>query len=84
MRKTSTGSEPGSPMVPSSPKPQSPSTPPFGDQEEVYKSLRRTTAEIQNYSFETLGMLSEYSGFLVSKYLTLVLFTFYVIFWLFK
>ncbi|ERL88765.1 hypothetical protein D910_06147 [Dendroctonus ponderosae] len=56
MRKTSTGSEPGSPMVPSSPKPpQSPSTPPFGDQEEVYKSLRRTTAEIQNYSFETLG-----------------------------
>ncbi|XP_066245678.1 CLIP-associating protein 1-A isoform X2 [Euwallacea similis] len=61
MRKTSTGSEPTSPMIPSSPmipgspKPPSPGTPTFGDQEEVYKSLRRTTAEIQNYSFETLG-----------------------------
>ncbi|CAH1123842.1 unnamed protein product [Ceutorhynchus assimilis] len=56
VRKTSTSSEPGSPLVARSPKPAgSPGTPPFGDQEEVYKSLRRTTAEIQNYSFETLG-----------------------------
>ncbi|XP_030763288.1 CLIP-associating protein 1-B isoform X8 [Sitophilus oryzae] len=55
MRKTSTSSEPSSPMISGSPKPLSPGTPPFGDQEEVYKSLRRTTAEIQNYSFETLG-----------------------------
>ncbi|XP_076259118.1 CLIP-associating protein isoform X32 [Rhynchophorus ferrugineus] len=55
MRKTSNSSEPSSPMISGSPKPLSPSTPPFGDQEDVYKSLRRTTAEIQNYSFETLG-----------------------------
>ncbi|XP_060519972.1 CLIP-associating protein isoform X2 [Cylas formicarius] len=55
MRRTSTGSDPSSPMVSSSPKPLSPGITPFGDQEDVYKSLRRTTAEIQNYSFETLG-----------------------------
>ncbi|XP_076259115.1 CLIP-associating protein isoform X29 [Rhynchophorus ferrugineus] len=58
MRKTSNSSEPSSPMISGSPKPLSPSTPPFGDQEDVYKSLRRTTAEIQNYSFETLGIFS--------------------------
>ncbi|KAL1513059.1 hypothetical protein ABEB36_002537 [Hypothenemus hampei] len=65
MRKTSTSSEPGSPMGSGdksfvSPKASSPGTPPYGvntfaQQEEVYRSLRRTTAEIQNYSFETLG-----------------------------
>ncbi|XP_050313911.1 CLIP-associating protein 1-A isoform X2 [Anthonomus grandis grandis] len=56
MRKTSTGSDPGSPIQASmSPKPLSPGSPPFSDQDDVYKSLRRTTAEIQNYSFETLG-----------------------------
>lgn len=60
MRKTSTSSEPGSPLIPASPKPLSPGTPTFGDQEEVYKSLRRTTAEIQSYSFETLGKSSKY------------------------
>lgn len=58
MRKSSTGSEPGSPLVSISPKPMSPSTPPMRDgldQEEIYRNLRKTTAEIQNYSFETLG-----------------------------
>ncbi|KAJ8972441.1 hypothetical protein NQ317_000032 [Molorchus minor] len=58
MRKSSTGSEPGSPMVMGSPKPLSPGTSPLRDgldQEEIYRSLRKTTAEIQNYSFETLG-----------------------------
>ncbi|KAK9739077.1 hypothetical protein QE152_g9289 [Popillia japonica] len=58
MRKSSTGSEPGSPLVGSSPKALSPSSPPKHDdfnQEEIYKSLRKTTAEIQNYSYETLG-----------------------------
>ncbi|KAJ8925598.1 hypothetical protein NQ315_009438 [Exocentrus adspersus] len=58
MRKSSTGSEPGSPMVMGSPKPLSPGVSPLRDgldQEEIYRSLRRTTAEIQNYSFETLG-----------------------------
>ncbi|XP_076259114.1 CLIP-associating protein isoform X28 [Rhynchophorus ferrugineus] len=62
MRKTSNSSEPSSPMISGSPKPLSPSTPPFGDQEDVYKSLRRTTAEIQNYSFETLGRSRIFSG----------------------
>lgn len=53
MRKSSTGSEPGSPMITGSP-----STPPLKhglDQEEIYRSLRKTTAEIQNYSYEALG-----------------------------
>lgn len=58
MRKSSTGSEPGSPLVTASPKQQlSPGISPIRDgldQEEIYKSLRKTTAEIQNYSFETL------------------------------
>ncbi|XP_063908191.1 CLIP-associating protein isoform X3 [Zophobas morio] len=58
MRKNSTGSEPGSPLVNPSPKTLSPGTPPLReglDQEEIYRSLRKTTAEIQNYSYETLG-----------------------------
>ncbi|KAJ8951227.1 hypothetical protein NQ318_010255 [Aromia moschata] len=58
MRKSSTGSEPGSPMAMGSPKPLSPGMSPLRDgldQEEIYRSLRKTTAEIQNYSFETLG-----------------------------
>ncbi|CAG9837434.1 unnamed protein product [Diabrotica balteata] len=58
MRKSSTGSEPGSPMTMGSPKPLSPGISPFReglDQEEFHRRLRRTTAEIQNYSFETLG-----------------------------
>ncbi|CAG9813465.1 unnamed protein product [Phaedon cochleariae] len=59
MRKSSTGSEPGSPMAAAgSPKCLSPGVSPLRDgpdQEEVYRSLRRTTAEIQNYSFETSG-----------------------------
>ncbi|XP_068894094.1 CLIP-associating protein 1-A isoform X5 [Tenebrio molitor] len=59
MRKNSTGSEPGSPLVNASPKTLSPGTPPLRgeglDQEEIYRSLRKTTAEIQNYSYETLG-----------------------------
>lgn len=63
MRKNSTGSEPGSPLAAASPKILSPGTPPTHrggggdglDQEEVYRSLRKTTAEIQNYSYETLG-----------------------------
>lgn len=58
MRKSSTGSEPGSPLVMGSPKPLSPGVSPLRDgldQEEIYRSLRKTTAEIQNYSFETLG-----------------------------
>lgn len=60
VRKSSPGSEPGSPVVGGSPKPLSPQTQNArGDdlnQEEIYRSLRRTTAEIQNYSFEGLGM----------------------------
>ncbi|EFA05834.1 CLIP-associating protein isoform X6 [Tribolium castaneum] len=58
MRKNSTGSEPGSPSVNASPKTLSPGTPPLReglDQEEIYRSLRKTTAEIQNYSYETLS-----------------------------
>lgn len=58
MRKSSAGSEPGSPLVGSSPKTLSPTSPHHHDvinQEEIYKSLRKTTAEIQNYSYETLG-----------------------------
>lgn len=59
LRKSSTGSEPGSPLVGSSPKALSPTTPTARmddfNQEEIYKSLRKTTAEIQNYSYETLG-----------------------------
>lgn len=55
MRKSATGS----PLVGTSPKPLSPGTPTGrGDElnpEEIYKSLRKTTSEIQNYSFETLG-----------------------------
>lgn len=59
MRKSSTGSEPGSPLAMGSPKILSPGVSPLRDgldQEEIYKSLRKTTAEIQNYSFETLSM----------------------------
>ncbi|KAK9875379.1 hypothetical protein WA026_007774 [Henosepilachna vigintioctopunctata] len=58
LRKNSTSSEPTSPMVGGSSKPASPGTPPNRngfDQEEIYRSLRKTTTEIQNYSFETLG-----------------------------
>lgn len=59
MRKSSTGSEPGSPLVGSSPKAISPTTPTSKNedmnQEEIYRNLRKTTAEIQNYSYETLG-----------------------------
>ncbi|XP_049819238.1 CLIP-associating protein isoform X3 [Aethina tumida] len=58
MRKSSTGSEPTSPLVASSPKALSPGISPMRDgvdQEEIYRSLRKTTAEIQNYSYETLG-----------------------------
>lgn len=59
LKKTSSGSEPGSPIVGSSPKTLSPQSRHAGgddiNQEEFYRSLRRTTAEIQNYSFEGLG-----------------------------
>lgn len=57
MSKNSTGNEPGSPSIGHSPKPLSPTSPKNNDinQEEIYKSLRKTTAEIQNYSYETLG-----------------------------
>ncbi|KAL3286277.1 hypothetical protein HHI36_000786 [Cryptolaemus montrouzieri] len=58
LRKNSSSSEPTSPLVGGSPKPTSPGTPPNRngfDQEEIYRSLRKTTTEIQNYSFETLG-----------------------------
>lgn len=57
MRKSSANSEPSSPLVGSSPKILSPTSPKNDDinQEEIYKSLRKTTAEIQNYSYETLG-----------------------------
>lgn len=76
MRKSSTGSEPGSPLVGSSPKALSPSSPPKHDdfnQEEIYKSLRKTTAEIQNYSYETLGknlyLLEIYGGGCLCNYI---------------
>lgn len=52
-KKSTAGSEPGSPMITSSP-----STPPLRDgldHDEIYRSLRKTTAEIQNYSYEALG-----------------------------
>ncbi|XP_031328724.1 CLIP-associating protein-like isoform X4 [Photinus pyralis] len=59
LRKSSTGSEPGSPLVASSPKALSPTTLPGRvddfNREEIFKSLQKTTAEIQNYSYETLG-----------------------------
>lgn len=58
MRKASNNSEPSSPLVGASPKAISPNTPPNRngfDQEEIYRSLRKTTTEIQNYSYETLG-----------------------------
>lgn len=57
LRKNSVGSESGSPLVSSSPKTLSPTSPKNDDinQEEIYRSLRKTTAEIQNYSYETLG-----------------------------
>lgn len=58
MRKSSTGSESGSPMAIASPKPMSPGVSPLRDgldQEEFHRRLRRTTAEIQNYSFEALS-----------------------------
>ncbi|CAH1111377.1 unnamed protein product [Psylliodes chrysocephalus] len=58
MRKSSTGSEPGSPMTVGSPKPLSPGISPLRDgfdQDDIHRKLRKTTAEIQNYSFETLG-----------------------------
>lgn len=60
MRKSSNNSEPSSPSVGASPKAISPGTPPNRngfDQEEIYRSLRKTTTEIQNYSYETLGKL---------------------------
>lgn len=63
MRKSSTGSEPGSPLTMGSPKILSPGVSPLRDSldhEEIYKSLRKTTAEIQNYSFETLGKLIDF------------------------
>lgn len=57
MSKNSTGNDSGSPLVGNSPKTLSPTSPKNDDinQEEIYKSLRKTTAEIQNYSYETLG-----------------------------
>lgn len=59
LRKSSTGSEPGSPHFVSTPKALSPTSVNARmddfNQEEIYKSLRKTTAEIQNYSYETLG-----------------------------
>lgn len=64
LRKSSTGSEPSSPLIASSPKTLSPTTPTARvddyNQEEIYKSLRKTTAEIQNYSYETLGKFIYY------------------------
>ncbi|XP_071053520.1 CLIP-associating protein isoform X4 [Onthophagus taurus] len=48
MTRSTIKSEPGSPLV----------TPPRNDefnQEEIYRSLRKTTAEIQNYTYETSG-----------------------------
>lgn len=59
LRKSSTGSEPGSPLVAGSPKALSPTTlrgrvDDF-NREEIFKSLQKTTAEIQNYSYETVG-----------------------------
>lgn len=60
MRENSIDSEPGSPMVGSSPKAHSPKNDVF-NQEEIYKSLKRTTAEIQNYSYETLGKFMQYN-----------------------
>lgn len=59
LKKSSSGSEPGSPVVGGSPKTLSPQSHMRDDlnQEEIYRSLRRTTAEIQNYSFEGLGMV---------------------------
>lgn len=61
MNKNSTGNEPGSPLIGNSPKTLSPTSPKNDDinQEEIYKSLRKTTAEIQNYSYETLGNHSQ-------------------------
>lgn len=68
MRKSSTGSEPGSPMTVGSPKPLSPGISPLRDgfdQDDIHRKLRKTTAEIQNYSFETLGkflhIISDYN-----------------------
>lgn len=53
MRKNSTGSEPGSPVIANSSSPKIISPICDGpDQEEFYRSLKKTTAEIQNYSFE--------------------------------
>ncbi|XP_025829154.1 CLIP-associating protein isoform X2 [Agrilus planipennis] len=58
LRKSSSGSEAASPMIGNSPKTSSPITPTGrGDDmnhEDVYRSLRRTTAEIQNYNYESL------------------------------
>lgn len=58
--KKTSGSEPGSPIVGGSPHTLSPQSlnPRNHDdinQEDFYRSLRRTTAEIQNYSFEGIG-----------------------------
>ncbi|KAF5301656.1 hypothetical protein FQA39_LY10703 [Lamprigera yunnana] len=59
LRKSSTGSEPGSPLVVSSPKTLSPTSLSSRvddfNREEIFKSLQKTTAEIQNYSYETLS-----------------------------
>lgn len=62
MSRNSVGNDSGSPLVGSSPKTLSPTSPKNDvvNQEEIYKSLRKTTAEIQNYSYETLG---EYRNF---------------------
>lgn len=64
MRKNSVSSEPGSPLLGGSPKAMSPTSPKHDDinQEEIYRSLRKTTAEIQNYSYEALGKLSNKYG----------------------
>lgn len=59
LRKSSISSEPSSPRVPGSPKLPSPTTPAARtndfSQEEMHRSLRRTAAEIQNYSYEGIG-----------------------------
>lgn len=56
LRKASIGSEAGSPRVVGTPKILSPTTPvarnDVFNQEEMHRSLRRTAAEIQNYSYE--------------------------------
>lgn len=56
MRRSSGGGEPGSPVGGGgSPKLMSSPKEEEAEREEIYRSLRKTTAEIQNYSYETLG-----------------------------